>query len=82
MSSPQNTPPDDPRAAAGKQLTSAVIWAVLAAALAVVLFLQAAKPDNDKKAFYVLTGAIAVIAALVNGYAAWNLYKSKTPPPA
>src|SRR5262245_41269568 len=66
MSSPQNTPPTDPRATARKQFTSAVIWTVLAVVIAVVLFMQAAKPDNDKKNFYILAGVIAVIAALVN----------------
>ena len=83
MSSPQNTPPTDPRTAAHKQFTSAVVWTVLAGILAVVLFLQAARPDNDKKNFYILAGVIAVIAAIANGYAAWHAYRqSKTPPAA
>ena len=77
------TPPTDPTSEGRKQLTSAIIWTVLAVVIAVLLFMQAARPDNDKKNFYVLAGVIAVIAAAVNGYAAWNLYqKSKTPPAA
>jgi hypothetical protein len=77
------TPPTDPRAEVRKQLMSALIWTVLAAAIAVLLFLQAMTPGNDKKNFYIIAGIIAVIAAAANGYAAWNLFqKSKTPPAA
>jgi hypothetical protein len=44
---------------------------------------QALQTGKEKKNFYLLAGAVAVIAAAANGYAAWNLYqKSKTPPSA
>jgi hypothetical protein len=81
MSSPQPAPQDDPKAALRKQFVSALVWTILAAVLAVYLFVQASRPDNDKKNFYILAGVVAVIAAAANGYAAWNAHRqSKTPP--
>ncbi len=60
-----------------------MIWTVLAIAVAVLLFVQVARPEDDKKVFYILAGVVAVIAAAANGYAAWSLnQKSKTPPTA
>lgn len=76
------TTPTDPRSDLRKQLTSAIVWTVLAAAIAVLLFVQAVRPDNDKKNFYILAGVVAVIAAAANGYAAWNLYQKSQSPPA
>lgn len=78
-----STPPNDPGTEVRKQLISAIIWMVLAVAVAVILFVQAARPDNEKKTFYIIAGVFAVIAAFANGCAAWGFYqKSKTPPDA
>lgn len=83
MSTPQPTPPADPKAEFRKQFISALVWTILAAVLAVYLFIQASRPDNDKKNFYILAGVVAVIAAAANGYAAWNAHRqSQTPPSA
>jgi hypothetical protein len=76
MSAP---PPADPKEALRKQLTSAVIWTVLAAALAVFMFVYSNSVGPERKNFYLLGGAVAGIAALINGYNAWQTYeKTKT----
>ncbi|MCI0704808.1 MAG: hypothetical protein L0241_27435 [Planctomycetia bacterium] len=73
-------PPTDPKEVAKKEMTNALIWAVLAAALSVFAFVYANKPDVNRN-FYLIIGAIAAIIALVNGYSAWQSYeKTKTPP--
>ena len=77
------TPPTDSGAEARKQLTSGLLWTVVAAAVAVVVFIKAAEPDNEKRTFYIIAGVIAVLAVIMNGYSAWLAYKrSKSPPSA
>jgi bacteriorhodopsin len=75
------TPPTDPQAPR-KQLTSALVWTVVAAAVAVVVFINAADPENEKRTFYAIAGVIAVIATIMNGYNAWLAYKQSKAPPA
>jgi hypothetical protein len=76
-----SAPPPDPKEALRKQLTSAVVWTVLSAALAVFMFVYSNKVDPAKKNFYLLAGAVAAIAAAINGYNGWLVYqKTKTPP--
>ena len=72
-----STPPPDPKEAAKKELTNAVVWAALAAALAVFMFAYSGQMA-EKKNFYLLGGAVAAVVAAVNGYSAYTLYeKSK-----
>lgn len=72
------TPPTDPKGAAKKELSNAVIWAVLSAALAVFLFVYSGKVAAEKKNFYLLAGGIGAVVTAVNGNNAWVLYqKSK-----
>jgi len=61
-------------------MINALIWAVLAAGLSVFLFIYANKPDNDRRNFYLITGAVAAIVAVVNGYSAWQAYEKTKPP--
>ncbi len=77
------TPPSDPnpKDTAKKELTNAVIWTVIAAAVAAFLFFQSAKVDPEKKTFYLIGGAVGAIIAVINGYSAWTTYQ-KTKPPA
>jgi membrane protein DedA with SNARE-associated domain len=83
MTTPQTPPPSDPKAEFRKQFISALVWTIIAAVVAVFLFVQVPRQDDDKKTFYIIAGVIAVVAALVNGYAAWNAHqKSKLPPAA
>ena len=75
------TPPTDPKDAAKKELNNAILWAVLAAAFAVGMFIYSGKVEPEKKNFYLLGGAIGAILAVVNGYSAYTLsQKSKQPP--
>lgn len=75
------TSPNDPKADDRKRIVSAIIWTLLAAGVAVALFIQAARPENEKKNFHILAGTFAIVAAAVNGYAAWKLLqKTRTPP--
>jgi high-affinity Fe2+/Pb2+ permease len=67
------TPPNDPKAAAKKELNNAILWAVLAAAFAVGMFIYSGKVEPEKKNFYLLGGAIGAILAAVNGYSAYTL---------
>ena len=76
------TPPTDPKGA-DKDYSNALIWAVLAGAFAVGMFVYAGKVEPEKRNLYFLMGAIGAIVAAVNGYGAWTAYnKSKTPPKA
>jgi len=78
-----STPPAPPPLSPQKRFQSALIWTVIAAVAAVLVFLRAAQPDNEKRDFYLLAGAVAVIATIVNGYYAWVAYQqSKSPPGA
>jgi hypothetical protein len=78
------TPPTDPKNspdAAKRELNNAILWAVLAAAFAVGMFVYSGKVDPEKKNFYLLAGAMGAILAAVNGYSAYTLsQKSKQPP--
>lgn len=78
------TPPNDPKDAANKaksELTNAVVWTVIAVAVAVFMFVNSGKVEPEKKNFYLVGSAVGAILAAVNGYSAWTLYnKSKQPP--
>jgi high-affinity Fe2+/Pb2+ permease len=76
--------PKDPKEAAKKEINSALLWALLAAAFAVYMFVDAGRVDTDQKRnFRYLMGAVGAIVAVVNGYSAWALMqKSKQPPKA
>lgn len=80
------TPPTDPKSPqdeAKKQLNSAIIWTVIAAAVSAGMFYYSGQADPEKKNFYLIAGAIGAILAVVNGYGAWTAYnKSKQPPTA
>jgi hypothetical protein len=60
-----------------KELNNALVWAFLAAAFAVGMFLYSGKVDPEKKTFYLIGGAIGAIVAVFNGYTAWTLSKNK-----
>jgi|GEM_PF-4075047 len=76
MSSP---PPNDPKSSSGKELSNALLWTVLAAAVAVFLFVYSGKVDAEKKNFYLIAGGIAAVVAAINGYSAWTLYNKSKP---
>lgn len=77
-----STPPTDPPAPARKELTSALVWTLGAVVVAILAFAKAADA-GEKRNFYLIAGAIAMIAVLWNGYSAWLAYKqSKSPPTA
>jgi hypothetical protein len=75
-----SAPPPDPKDAARKEITNAVIWTVLAAVFAVFMFVRSADEGNEKKNFDLLAGGIGAVVTAVNGYNAWVLHqKSKLP---
>ena len=83
MSTTPPPDPKDPKDAAKKATNNAFIWAVLAAAFAVFLFVQSGRVDPEKKNFYLIGGGIAALVAAINGYSAYTLsQKSKAPPKA
>jgi hypothetical protein len=72
-----STPPPAP---AGSALTGAIVWTLGALVLAVFAFVRGSEP-GEKQTFYLIVGAIASIAVLMNGYGAWQaLQRSKSPP--
>lgn len=73
------TPPTDPKDkdAAKKELNNATLWAVLAAAFAVGMFVYSGKVDAEKKNLYLLMGGIGAILAAVNGYSAYTLMQKQ-----
>ena len=77
------TPPTDPKNApdaAKRELNNAILWAVLAAAFAVGMFVYSGKVDPEKKTFYLVAGGIGAIFAAVHVYGAYTLsQKSKQP---
>lgn len=81
MSATPPTDPQDPKDAAKKEVNNALLWAILAAAFAVFMFMQSGKVDPEKKNFYLLGGGIGAILAAINGYGAWAaMQKAKQPP--
>jgi hypothetical protein len=76
-----STPPIDPPVPPRKELTSAIVWTLGAVVVAILAFTQAADA-GEKRNFYLIAGAIAVIAVLWNGYSAWLAYKMSKAPPA
>ena len=77
-----STPPTEPNVPQRNDLRNALVWVLASLFLAVGSFIVAAGQE-EKKTFYILVGVLAVIAAVVNGYAAWVAYhKGRTPPPA
>jgi hypothetical protein len=70
--------------AARRQFVQGVIWTVLAAALALGLLAYALQPENPKADFYYLAAALAALAALVNGWSAYQGYRRarRPSPPA
>lgn len=78
MSTTPPTDSNDPKAAAKKQLTTAIIWAVLSAVFAAIMYKQADKVEAGKRSLYLLMAAVGGVITFVNGYSAWTLYqKSK-----
>jgi ammonia channel protein AmtB len=77
------TPPD-PKDAAKKEANNAILWALLAAALAAYMFVSAPGIEDEKKrTFYYVGGVIAGLVAAFHGYAAWVAHnKAKQPPKA
>jgi hypothetical protein len=73
--------PTDPPAPPRKELASALVWTLGALVVALLAFIQAAD-GGEKRNFYLIAGAIAVIALLWNGYSAWLAYKQSKAPPA
>ncbi len=71
------TPPTDPKDAAKKELNNAILWAVLAAAFAVGMFVYSGKVPDEKKNLYLLMGGIGAILAAVNGYGAYALMQKQ-----
>jgi hypothetical protein len=67
-----SAPPNDPKDAAKREQSNAVLWAVLAAVFAAFMFVQAGKVEPEKQNFYRLAGAAGAILAAVNGYGAWT----------
>lgn len=63
------TPPPDPK----QELNSALLWAALAAAFAVGMFVYAGQVAPEKRNFYYLAGVAGAVVAAVNGYAAWTV---------
>jgi branched-subunit amino acid transport protein len=78
MSTPPTAPPIPPR----KQFLSALIWTVIAAVAAILILIRAGEPGNEKRNFYYIAGAVAVIATIMNGYSAWQAYQKMKSPPA
>jgi hypothetical protein len=75
MSAP---PPADPGPPAEKDATGAVVWALCAGLVAAYAFMKA--PDAGRnQTFYYITGAVAVIVALVHAFSAWVAFKGKPP---
>jgi high-affinity Fe2+/Pb2+ permease len=73
------TPPTDPQGSkdskdsAKKELNNAILWAGLAAAFAVGMFMYSGKVDPEKKNFYMIAGGIGALVAAFNGYTAFTL---------
>jgi hypothetical protein len=77
--------PSDPgeTSAARRQFVQGLIWTILAAALAIGLLIYALQPENPKADFYYVAAALAALAAVVNGWSAYQGYRrARTPPPA
>jgi high-affinity Fe2+/Pb2+ permease len=68
-------PGPDPK----KELNNALLWAVLAAAFAVGMFVYSGKVEPEKKNFYLIGGAIGAIVAAINGYSAYTLSQKAKP---
>jgi hypothetical protein len=69
--------------AARRQFVQGLIWTVLAAALTVGLLIYALQPENPKADFYYVAAALAALAAVVNGWSAYQGYRrARTPPPS
>jgi hypothetical protein len=78
MSATPSRPEPTPRS----QLNNALLWLVGSVVIAALAFYRGLEGD-EKKTFYLIAGVIAVIAAIVNGYAAMIAYKkTQSPPPA
>jgi len=82
MSTTPPADPNDPKAAAKKQLTTAIVWAVLSAVFASIMYKQADKVEAGKQSFYLLAAALGGVVTFVNGYSAWTLYQQSKQPPA
>jgi hypothetical protein len=71
-------PPTDPEPATEKDATGALVWALCAGLVAAYAFMKA--PDaGGNQTFYTITGAVAVIVALVHAYSAWVAFQRKPP---
>jgi small-conductance mechanosensitive channel len=75
-----STQPPAPETSPRSQLTSALVWTIGAVAIAAFAFIRGAD-GGEKRNFWFILGAMAVIAALYNGYGAWVAFKqTKTTP--
>lgn len=66
MSGPSPSAPKGPESVSSNSL----IWAVLAAGLAIGIFVCSGRVEPEKKTFYLLAGALGAVTAAVNGYGA------------
>jgi hypothetical protein len=72
------SPPTDPGPAPERDVTGAFVWTLCAGLVAAYAFMKA--PDAGRnQTFYLIAGAVAVIAALWNAYGAWIAFKGKPP---
>ena len=71
-------PPTAPGPSAEKDATGALVWTLCAGLVAAYAFMKA--PDaGGNKTFYYITGAVAVIVALVHAFGAWVALRRKPP---
>jgi hypothetical protein len=82
MSTPPPTDPKNPNDATKKEMTTAIVWAVLSAVFAAIMYKQADKVEASKQSFYLLAAALGGVVTFVNGYSAWTLYQKSKQPPA
>ncbi len=62
-----------------KELTGALVRAVIAAALTVALFIYSGQVAPEKTTFYRILATISVIVFVVHSVRAWTLYNKSKP---
>lgn len=79
--SPPPTDPFEPREMSRRELQRSVVWGVFALAFAGFAFFKYAQPETEKKNFYLFTGGIAVLYAVVTVVSAWRIFQKWNKPP-